>query len=279
MTSIDIANYVRHLKIDLETLLSKHATAKMRFFTSAPDADFPESFKPWFPEGKAPPVLPLGADSSAWKARYEDISVAVDCIRSSYLAPALQLNNYLEWTATDIEWDEIKYDLEERDLRPSGMLRRVSSEAYAAATLLAIKSGLDRLVRILSFYYPGIAAHTTWGRYEDGQPGSGFMAVVKKNMSTDRLLTTLDAAYIRWIKLAVAPRDALMHYEDATTTWHLMPEENALVPIHFVGDVKNQLHKYGVGVLSTYVNEWYKLIDETLLSLAVQLPKTPRAAL
>jgi hypothetical protein len=275
MDSVELAKHIRGRRWDLEKLLDAHGQAKMRFFVSAP-AHAIEGSESWFPAGVSPPTLPEDADDAFWTNLYENISTAVDSIRSSYLAPGLQLNNYLESTATDLEWEETKYDLAVDAPRPSNMLRRVRPDVYAASVLLAIKSGLDRLVRIFSFYFKGIAPHTTWGRYRaDGVP-SGFMTVVAEGKLGDGFLHYLHDAYGAWIQAAVAPRDALIHYRDAESRWHFLAEERALTQTHVVTDADGTDSAYGLATLCDYVENWYRLADFALLTLASRLPNQPR---
>jgi hypothetical protein len=229
----------------------------------------------YFPKNVSPPSLPSDADPKAWTNLYEDLSTAVDSIAASYLAPALQLNNYLESSATDVEAEELRHVNPDIEL-PSNVLRRVSTNAYAASVLLAVKSALDRLVRILAFYYPGIAGHTTWGRYDKKGNPSGFMAVVARGRESDALLAAAHEAYERWIRKAVAARDSLIHYRDAESHWYFLPEDRALVQTHAVEDTDGQSHGYGITSLCEFVGEWYQLADETLLRLAAKLPKPPR---
>ena len=269
----ELAAQIRAEQVNLEEVLDNHASAKMRFFISSPDQRKEGSFKLYFPEGMCPPLVTDDLNSSNSSELFLEISVAVDSNRASYVAPALQFNQYLEWLAVDIEWDEKKWLTEEDTPRPSNVLRRVSAEVYAHATLLSIKAGLDRFVRILSFYYPGIAGHTTWGRYgENGKP-SGFMAVVARSKDQDSLLAEMDSSYRRWINLAVAPRDALTHYQDSTSCWHYLPEEQALVQTHAITDGKGNEYGFGIGTLGDYVREFYQLVDTSLLVLATRLPR------
>lgn len=257
----------------MEAVLDSHARAKMRFFVCAPNHAFPGSSAQWFPPGNLPPQLPLDTDNQAWTELYENIATEVDGIQASYLAPALHFNNYLESLAIDIEMEETKHDLAEDAPRPCNTLRRLSVDAYATSVLLAIKSGLDRLVRILSFYYPGIARHTTWGRFDKKGKPSGFMTVVERGMLNEQFLANLNAAHLRWIQQAVGPRDALIHYQDAISIWCFLPKSGALIQSHEVADADGQVHSYGINVLTSYVDEWYQLADSVLLTLATRLPK------
>ena len=178
----ELAKDVRGLKLDPEMLLDIIETARMRFYL-------------------------LYDQSFSFEEAYIDISCEIESIVSSLLAPCLQLNNYLDCSAADIEWDEIKFNVEDISGYPSGKLRRVSTDVYGTSVLISIKSALDRLVRILSYYYPGISSHTTWGRYKDSQRKEGFMGVVRNRTDEDELLNYFHTEYHDWIKDAVAPRD------------------------------------------------------------------------
>lgn len=71
----------------------------MRFFISAPERV--ELAAAWFPNGVVPPGLPLGTDPDVWADLDESVSTEVDALRTSYISPALHLNNYLEWAGSE----------------------------------------------------------------------------------------------------------------------------------------------------------------------------------
>jgi len=275
MNAVELANAIRDRSLDIEKLLDAHGQAKMRFFMSAPGRAT-EGAERWFPAGVCPPPLPGDANDASWTNLYEDICTAVDSICSSYMAPGLQLNNYLESAATDLEWDDTKYDLAPEAPRPSNILRRVRTDVYAASVLLAVKSGLDRLVRICSFYFKGVAPHSTWGRYNPRGKPSGLMTVVAQGKHGDAFLNNLHDEYLSWIQAAVAPRDILIHYRDAESRWHYLPETFALIHTHVVTDIDGEDFAYGFETLCGYVENWYRVADLVLLTLASRLPKLPR---
>jgi hypothetical protein len=288
-----IAKDIRSHKMDLEGILDAVNLAKMRFFMSAPSRR-EHARDDWFPSALAPPELSCDIDEAKWDDLYVDISCAVDLMASSYLAPALHFNSYLEALALDVEWDEIKYDLAQDASRPSNMLRRLTTDVQAASVLLAVKSALDKLMPIMWFYYPGIQKHLTWGRYGNNGKPKGFMAIVEKYRHTDLLLSDIHAAYFDWIRDAVGPRDVLIHYSNAQSHWKFvsnMTEEHdpidgttkqiisgALVQSHAVEESGGKLHSYGPHSLLSYVTNCYQLMDHILLSLAIRLPRKPKIA-
>lgn len=272
MTNLEIASQIRSLKPDLEAVLHSHGKAKMRFFVCRSDFQ-DDSGAPWFPKGFAPPAIPPGTDEELWNRTYDDVTCAVDALLTSYLAPALHLDNYLEWQAIDIEWDDVKHDLPEDAPRPSNILRRATAGAYAMSILIAIKSALDRFVRIFSFYYKGFAGHTTWGRYDKKGKASGFMVVVERERHTDSFFAHVYDAYHRWIQSVVAPRDQIIHYRDPESVWNYISETGGLIQTHSIQDADGEVIKFGPYSLHDYVTQWYALADQILLVLSTRVPK------
>lgn len=264
-TAAEIRSHKRNVDEDI----SRISESKMRFFLQSQKYSFDGKCT----AGKEPSASNV---SSSELDIFESISVAVDTIRPSYAAPAMHLNSYLECQAVDIEWDVTKHMLPIDAERMSMGLRSVSIEVYWSAVMLAIKGALDRLVRALHFFYPGIAAHTTWGRYDAKGKASGFMAVVQRGKDSDELLAYFDKAYTDWIAAAVAPRDALTHYQDPYSSWHLHPDGHSLASTQHIEDSSNHLHTLKTETLMDLVQRWYDLADHTFAGLASRQPRLPK---
>jgi len=272
-TRKDIASEVRSLKVDPELMLNLIGTAKMRIFILAEKSEMTRDLLPIYFNGKlTPPKIPNGLGDDYVRETFQDIACEVDSITSSVLSPCIHLNNYLESSAFDIEWDDIKHDIGDLDGHPSGKLRRISADIYASSILISIKSGLDRLVRILSWYYPGISSHTTWGRYKENAKKEGFMGVVRKGRETDELLQYFHEQYNCWIKNAVTPRDLLIHYQDAVPDWNLDSNSGALIQSHVLGNEKDGFHGYDIHTLKQYVSNWFDFFKLTMQLLAKKCP-------
>ena len=276
MSAIDLAVALRDSKFDEEHLIGVHAKARMRFFLHSDRERNEGLLGMYFPGGATPPPLPDGPDRAAWIDLLQDIYTTVDGILASYLAPALHCNNYLEWLAQDIEWEEKKYDLAPDTLHPSNILRRASAAAYGASTLVALKSALDRLVQVFHYFYSGIAPHTTWGRCDKNGKWSGFMSRVESLKQHDPLSASISEAYNRWIKAAVGPRDELIHYRDADSVWHFISDHQALMQTSIIVGSDGREHRFDADTLTFYVGEWYGLFEATTLDLALRLPRPPR---
>ncbi len=143
--------------------------------------------------------------------------------------------------------------------------------------MLAIKGALDRIVRVLHFYYPGIASHTTWGRYDSKGKASGFMSVVQRGKASDELLAYFEQAYIDWIADTVAPRDALTHYKDPYSMWHLHADGHALVSSQHIED-NNQIHSSDIKTLCCRVQRWYDLADRAFVATSRYAAESTKAA-
>ncbi|MBA4381405.1 MAG: hypothetical protein C0406_02465 [Sideroxydans sp.] len=263
------ATEVRSLKRDVDADLSRIIQAKMQIFKQSPKYSFGALR---FSEGDIPePGFPQDEYDI-----FESISFEVEAIRPSLSAPGIHLNNYLESYAFDVEWDEIKHTHPFDASPPSMGLRSVSIEVHWSAVMLAIKGALDRLVRVLYFYYPGIAQHTTWGRYEANGKASGFMARVQRDKTSDVLLAYFDQAYTEWIAEAVAPRDALTHYKDPYNTWHIQLDGHALISRQHIEDSSKQLHSSDIELLCSRVQRLYDLADRTFIALAAMQPRASK---
>ena len=270
-----IAEEVRKLKLNPEILLDKISDIKQNFFLLSEinkNNEFNSQYSSFLRNGYEAPIVSTKICDTIIKEVFQDISCDVDSITSSLLSPCLHLNNYLECSASDIEWDEIKYTIEDKDEYPSSKLRRISTDIYGVSILISIKSALDRLVRILSYYYPGISSHTTWGRYKENQKKEGFMGVVRKRQNTDKLLNYFDTQYNDWIKYAVAPRDSLIHYRDSVPSWYFDSKSGALIQSHVTKNSEGKSQGYGIYTLEEYVTKWFKFMEHTLYSLSTKCP-------
>ena len=272
MSAREIADQIKARKRDLEKLLNSIEHAKMRFFVSQPDEYSAKLRSSLFCDFKPPVISCNDMTSDHVSTVFTDISTDVDGMKASYLAPGLHLNQYLEALASDVEWDEVKYDIEERESRPSNVLRRVSVEVHAHAVLVSLKSALDRLVRVFA-HYVGVSPHTTWGRYDEKGNPKSFMAEVARRKNDDELFRYLDDAYHKWISAAVAPRDVLIHYRDSVSTYTFLPDDGALVQTHIITKESDSSYGLNLDNLVLYVTEWYKLTDFVLLELAGRLPR------
>jgi hypothetical protein len=155
-----------------------------------------------------------------WDSPFTDASVSVDAIRTSYLAPAIHFNHYLDWLQFDSECEGGLHPVHLNEDRPSNIARRAHFEAFAHAVLISLKSGLDRLVTVAAQFVPSISGHMTWGRIKDGK-ASNFMSVVVRGKDHEGLLAFLHNEYTLRIERAVVPRDDIIHYADLQTTWSL----------------------------------------------------------
>jgi hypothetical protein len=80
--------------------------------------------------------------------------------------------------------------------------------------LISIKSGLDRLAAVLSFYYSDLQFYSTFGRIDDNGKTKGIMSIAVKNKDKDELCAFIFDQYHHWIKDVVDSRDSVIHYND-----------------------------------------------------------------
>ena len=161
---------------------------------------------------------------------YIDLLTIINCMSPSYLAPAYHYNNYVDALLLDVLWDDEKFNIPEEDWA-SGFQRRNIYQIEIQALLLAIKTALDRMVSIFSYYYKGIYPYTTFGRINDDN-SKGFMGIVNTNKTGDDLLLFVKEEYCKWIKIAVEPRDLIVHYNDLAISYKLDSEAWIEIPVH-----------------------------------------------
>lgn len=80
--------------------------------------------------------------------------------------------------------------------------------------LFFIKTGLDRLVRVLHYYYKGISVNSTFGHQKNENTYTGMLSYANQNKDGDELLNYIIEQYHKWIKECVAFRDGITHYDD-----------------------------------------------------------------
>ncbi|MDH1260739.1 hypothetical protein N5C62_23995 [Pseudomonas atacamensis] len=257
-------------KLDLEDLVSEHLVAQMCISASAP----------WHQETYAGPTLADRLNELEETAAisfderhdtFEKLLDEVGATRSSFLSPAMHLNHYLDWMI-EMGIDDFSgtwSSSEKPKTGPSLHLQSSMGSVYATSILISIKSALDKLVRVLQFYFSGISSHTTWGKYGKG---GGFMNFAQLNSGSEPLLKYVTESYDRWIHLAVAPRNALIHYKDSQGSWEYLKDQLLFVRTHCVQDQDGNVFNYGVDTLCEFVREWYVLSKHVLSELSTRQP-------
>lgn len=289
-------------RIDVEDVITAIDGAKMRFFVRARcNTSADRRIAVYFPPAavlEPVPDEPIGSPQPAtsesgaasdgssmedaaerpsrnWDDPFVDASVSVDAIRISYLAPAIHFNYYLDWLLFDFECERGLHPVHLNENRPSNISRRAHFEAFAHAVLIALKSGLDRLVAVAAQFVPGISGHMTWGRIKDGK-ASNFMSVVVRGKDRDDLLAFLHNEYTSWIEKAVVPRDDIIHYADLQTTWRFRgwsDEHDGYMEFATHCSVRGETPTgVDLAALHHYVTSYYALAERVLLTLATRLP-------
>ena len=127
--------------------------------------------------------------------------------------------------------------------------------------------GLDRLVGFFSYYYKGISPHTTFGRQKDNGSFRGFMATVESNKDDDSLCEYISTQYESWIKVVVAPRDLIIHYNDLGLFYEFNNDLGIDIPNHFNERlIKNKSDKskpfaYSYEHLKQFTELWIEFIE------------------
>lgn len=209
--------------------------------------------------------LPFGSDHP-----YLDLVTIINSMSPSYLAPAYHYNNYIDKLLSDITWDDEKYNIPEEEW-VSGFLRRNAYQIEIQAALLAVKSALDRMVSVFSYYYKGFGPYTTFGGVNDKGKSRNFMSKVADDKTGDELLKFISEEYIKWIKVAVEPRDLISHYNDLGISYEFDSEALIEMPVHFnLSLIKTMeskeitIPKISYSDLYDYSMNWYKFFNRVI---------------
>lgn len=262
------AEKVTSTKYDLDNLLSEFMKISMTFYEKGTSPE--EHAK--FPikdlvtrvdekEVSVPVILNV----------YDDLITLINAMYPSLVAPFHHYNNYIDYYIKDFLWDDIKYSISEDDPRDSNVLRRTKYQIEIQALLMSIKAGLDRFVSFFSYYYKGISPHTTFGRFkEEKQKFEGFMHTVASNKDTDTLMDFIHTNYFDWIKIAVAPRDTITHYNDLGLYYEFNSEIQGDIPVHYnerlikeKGKENLPIYVYSHDTIKEFTESWFKFIQQT----------------
>ena len=154
------------------------------------------------------------------------LSAYLSYSRTSYLAPAYNYNCYINLLIEDnLNRVNNKSSLEYTDTYYTIITQNI---------LISIKSLLDRMVPIFSFYYSGFSLNTTFGHLDlNTNRGSGFMKHVQSitRKTTDPLMSFIYEEYCSWINRIVEPRDTIIHYNDLCSEYRVT-HDNRQFPMH-----------------------------------------------
>jgi hypothetical protein len=216
--------------------------------------------------------MPPGEDTepAPWRLRHRTLQIQLQQLQPAYRLPAELLNTYLDWAAADQSWTGTRNGCPPP--RPPDLLQRATADAYVAGMTLALKTGLDLLVPILSGYFRGLPRHASWGEYRAQDKAIGWMAVVGHGMDHDPLLYRIDQAYRSWIVVALAPGRG--HIDDTADMlhWEYTQAERLLTTGRWATPEGCPAHRYAAGLLACLLNEWYRLVNDILTTLTTRAP-------
>lgn len=259
-------------KYNLDTLLTEFSGISMSYYnkgiTEEEQVKFP---KKEFSVSTNEQEVNIPIDDNV----YLDLITLIDSMYPSLIAPFHHYNNYIDYYCKDFLWDDIKYSLDEDDARDSNTLRRIKYQIEIQALLMSVKAGLDRFVSFFSYYFKGISPHTTFGRYkEEKGKYEGFMFTVNANKETDSLMAFIHAEYFDWIKIAVAPRDTITHYNDLGIYYEFNSEIQGNIPVHYnerlikeKGQAEIPVFEYSYHTIKGFTESWHTFITKIFLEL------------
>lgn len=214
----------------------------------------------------------ITAAPASWQLQHRTLEIQLQQLQPAYLQPAQLLNAYLEWAAVDQLWDRRTED--NQPPRRPDLLRRATADAYINGMLLSMKAGLDLLVPILAGYFRGLPRHASWGEYRPHDQATGWMAVVAHGMDRDPLLYRIDQAYRSWIVVALAPGRGHMEDRSDHLYWEYTDSERLLVTGRWATPEGCPAYRYAAGLLACLLNEWYRTVNDVLMTLTVR-PQLP----
>ena len=259
-------------KYDLDILLDEFMSIRQDFYEEGmrqeEQAKFPKKEFSTQIDGKE---INIPIDDNV----YVDLITLINTMFPSLTAPFQHYNKYVDYYCKDFLWDDIKYNIGEDEPRDSNVLRRTKYQIEIQALLLSIKSGLDRFVSFFSYYYKGISPHTTFGRYkENKEKFEGFMFTVNANKDSDSLMSFIYKEYNDWIKIAVAPRDTITHYNDLGIYYEFNSEIQGDIPVHYnerlikeKGMTEAPVFAYSYQTIKEFTESWQKFITMTFSEL------------
>jgi hypothetical protein len=196
-----------------------------------------------------------------------DVITIIDKMQPSFLSPAYHYNFYVEHL---INW--INFDKHNNEVYESSFYRQVKFQIEFQDVLISIKTALDRLVVLFSYYYKGIMPHTTFGHQDSKGKFTSFMQKINELKDEDSLAKYIYDEYFEWIQIAVLPRDILIHYNDMGIAWRYDSSINVEIPQHYIHkfflskDEKESLKSYTYEQedLKIIVDSYYTFFDKVL---------------
>ena len=268
------------MKFDLGTVLNIHA----QLFVQLSIRTFSESEDTSEKESEDTSEEPQGLSGSSFTTTLDsakaDVITILKLLEPSFIAPAWQYNLYLDGFARDLVWNDVK-DSMPPEGRPTNIMRRLAYQVPAQSLLVAIKSGLDRLVILLSYYYRGFSPKTTFGRVGLDGKSRGLMAYALERADEDSLCKLLVDNYHEWIKAVVEPRDLIIHYNDMAVRHAFDSSLGLEIPILYGEKLlldKNSKDEavgdkgWGPYALQHACNKWHSLFAEVVKLLIEREP-------
>ena len=153
-------------------------------------------------------------------------------MQPSIVAPAYNLNQYL----TKLNEYTVYYNFGEREKLKK---TEVELNIYVNQIFISIKTLLDRCVSLFTYYIKGVSKDSTFGHIKANGTATGLInkiiTIKKKPNDVDKekepLLDYIYEQYNEWIRIAVGPRDMIIHYNDFYTKYQ-HPIDGRIFPVH-----------------------------------------------
>ena len=187
--------------------------------------------------------------------KYMLISLSWDYLESnltSLFSPAYNFNNFMQSYINYLENTDEHFHVTD-----------ISFIEYFCSIhncLISIKSGLDRIGQLFSYYYKGVAKYATFGHIDKKGKYTSFLAFVNQKINANKedaiIFQYIMDNYNQWIKDCVSPRDQVIHYNDLTYCESYNEEFELSEPIA----ISNNMIKFSV--INQYINNFYKFVDK-----------------
>lgn len=172
---------------------------------------------------------------------------------TSFLSPAFNFNRLIQ--------SYINYLNALDEHCPMSNIEFVEYFCSIHTCLISIKTGLDRIAQLFSYFYRGVSKSTTFGHIKENGKYTGFLSFVNQKIKSKDddafLFEHIMRNYDSWTKECVSPRDQIIHYNDITIALGCNEELGLPEPIGLSKAspfVNSQLIK-------EYTYDFYKLID------------------
>lgn len=205
-------------------------------------------------------------------------SIYLSSSYSTFLAPAHHLNVY---SSILRQLNERVYSNNDTSINindPEIKLFQKLLGTQVQTIIISVKSLLDRLSKIFTYFYPGLnPKHCTFSKPE-AKRNKGLMAKVMESKDTDEIMMYVYTEYEFWIKDAVKARDEIIHYNDLEARISHVNGQRVLVYHSDISNLDEQgfPNEYVYKDLERIVENLYIFFEKSITMLTTKQIKLQR---